>query len=195
MVERKTSGFAIASLVLGIVWLGGIGSILAIIFGAVAKKQIKENKNLSGNGLANAGIVLGIISMGIGFLIVGSVLTVTWVNNLVTDELLDDTEYTNETGTGSDFDNLEILEHTLKSEGNEYFSVYYVEGTVKNIGDTQISYAQINARFFDTDKALMGNGFDNVIDIDSGMTYKFKVSYLGSGRPKTYDLSVSDSIF
>jgi hypothetical protein len=59
-VSRGTNGMAIAALVLGIVWLYGIGSILAIIFAAVGLKQIAE-RGQGGRGLAIAGLVLGII--------------------------------------------------------------------------------------------------------------------------------------
>jgi hypothetical protein len=65
-----TNGFAVASLVLGILWIYWIGSILALIFGYVALSQIKE-RNQGGKGLAVAGIVLGWI--GIAFLIIGIV--------------------------------------------------------------------------------------------------------------------------
>ncbi|MDQ6853850.1 MAG: DUF4190 domain-containing protein [Actinomycetota bacterium] len=62
-----TSGFAIASLVLGIVWAFWIGSILALIFGYVALRQVKRSEGwLTGRGMAIAGIVLGWV--GIGFL-------------------------------------------------------------------------------------------------------------------------------
>ncbi|MGQ0719813.1 MAG: DUF4190 domain-containing protein [Pseudonocardiales bacterium] len=50
---------------LGIVWLWWIGSILALIFGYTARKQIRE-RGQSGDGLAIAGIVLGWV--GVGFL-------------------------------------------------------------------------------------------------------------------------------
>src|SRR5665647_184880 len=36
-----TNGMAIASLVLGIVWLWGLGSLLALIFGVIGKNQIE----------------------------------------------------------------------------------------------------------------------------------------------------------
>ncbi len=55
---RATNGFAIASMVLGILWLYWIGSILALIFGYVARSQIRE-RNEGGDGMAIAGIVLG----------------------------------------------------------------------------------------------------------------------------------------
>jgi hypothetical protein len=59
-----TSGMAIASLVLGLLWLCGIGSLLATIFGAVAISQIsRSNGAISGKGLALAGLVLGILGL------------------------------------------------------------------------------------------------------------------------------------
>jgi hypothetical protein len=66
-----TNGFAIASMVLGIVWIWWIGSVLALVFGYVAKSQIRETGQ-SGSGMATAGIVLGWI--GVGFLLLIIVL-------------------------------------------------------------------------------------------------------------------------
>ena len=51
-----TSGFAVASLVLGI--LGG--AILAIVFGFIALNQIKK-RGLRGRGMAIAGVILGFV--------------------------------------------------------------------------------------------------------------------------------------
>jgi hypothetical protein len=60
----RTNGLAIASMVLGILWLYWIGSILAVIFGYVAKKQIDESGGAQGGrGMAIAGIVLGWIGV------------------------------------------------------------------------------------------------------------------------------------
>jgi len=69
---QRTSGLAIASLVLGIIGLvlfmtiipPVVCSILAIIFGAIALKKIKKDSSLKGGrGLAITGIVLGIITL------------------------------------------------------------------------------------------------------------------------------------
>lgn len=68
MIQTKTSGMAIASLVLGLIGLG-IGSVLAIIFGFMAKKNIRESGGTqTGGGMATAGIVLGILGV-VGVLI------------------------------------------------------------------------------------------------------------------------------
>jgi len=71
----RTNGFAVASLVLGLVgWLPcGIGSVLAIVFGFVARSQIKSSGGQQvGSGMATAGIVLGFI--GAGFWLLGFTL-------------------------------------------------------------------------------------------------------------------------
>ena len=39
---QRTNGMAIASMMLGILWLGWIGSVLALVFGYIAKRQIQE---------------------------------------------------------------------------------------------------------------------------------------------------------
>ncbi len=62
-VSRPTNGLAVASMVLGIVWLWWIGSVLALVFGYVAKRQIAERSE-AGDGMATAGIVLGWIGVG-----------------------------------------------------------------------------------------------------------------------------------
>lgn len=61
---QRTNGLAVASLVLGILWIYWIGSILALVFGYVARKQIRERQE-SGDGMAIAGIVLGWVGVGV----------------------------------------------------------------------------------------------------------------------------------
>jgi hypothetical protein len=61
---QRTNGMAVASLVLGILWLYWIGSILALVFGYTARNQIRE-RGEAGAGMATAGIVLGWIGVGV----------------------------------------------------------------------------------------------------------------------------------
>jgi hypothetical protein len=65
LLRQRTSGWAIASLILGILGftcLPIIGAVLAIVFGFIAKSDIKKSGGrLKGSGLATAGIALGII--------------------------------------------------------------------------------------------------------------------------------------
>jgi len=63
--QPMTNGLAVASLVLGIIWIYWIGSMLALIFGYNAKGQIDRSNGMqSGRGLAVAGIVLGWVGVG-----------------------------------------------------------------------------------------------------------------------------------
>lgn len=63
LTGRATNGMSIASMVLGILWIWWVGSILALVFGYVALRQIRE-RNESGKGMAIAGIVLGWVGVG-----------------------------------------------------------------------------------------------------------------------------------
>jgi Domain of unknown function (DUF4190)/Uncharacterised protein family UPF0547 len=68
--SRATNGYAVASMVLGILWVWWIGSALALIFGYVAKNQIDRSNGMeTGRGMALAGIILGWV--GVGFLVLG----------------------------------------------------------------------------------------------------------------------------
>ena len=59
-VEIRLNGFAIASMVLGILGLFAITALLAVIFGHIALAQIKKAKGWQrGKGMALAGVILG----------------------------------------------------------------------------------------------------------------------------------------
>jgi hypothetical protein len=65
-IPKSTNGLAIASMVLGILWIYWLGSILALIFGYVAKGQIDQSAGRQGGrGMAIAGIVLGWVGVGV----------------------------------------------------------------------------------------------------------------------------------
>jgi len=67
---KPNSTMAIASLVLSILgWtvLPGIGAIAGVITGHMAKKEINESMGaLGGEGMANAGLVVGYINLALG---------------------------------------------------------------------------------------------------------------------------------
>jgi hypothetical protein len=68
--RARTSGLAIASMVLGIVWIYWIGSILAVIFGHIAISQANKDESLGGKGMAIAGLVLGYVGLGVLVLVI-----------------------------------------------------------------------------------------------------------------------------
>ena len=68
-IQKKTAGIAITSLVfgiLGLICLGPLGAIPAVICGHIAKSKIKASAGvLQGDGLALAGLILGYVSIGL----------------------------------------------------------------------------------------------------------------------------------
>ncbi|MCU1468608.1 MAG: hypothetical protein JWM72_4536 [Actinomycetia bacterium] len=72
LAPASTNGLATAALVLGAVgWIPcGIGSLVAIVLGFIARTQIRESQGRQGgDGLALAGIILGFIGVGIWLLL------------------------------------------------------------------------------------------------------------------------------
>jgi Domain of unknown function (DUF4190) len=67
--QGGTNGFAIASMVLGILWIFWLGSLLALVFGYIARQQIRD-QHQGGAGMAVAGIVLGWIGAGTLLLVI-----------------------------------------------------------------------------------------------------------------------------
>lgn len=70
--EQVTSPWSIVSLISGITNFIGFpfwGAIVALITGYVAKSEIRKNHGrVGGERLANAGLILGWIGIGLGFL-------------------------------------------------------------------------------------------------------------------------------
>ena len=65
-LEQRTEGRAIASLVLGILGFVAfpvVPSVLAIWLGVTAKQRIQADPALGGEGLATAGIILGVVEL------------------------------------------------------------------------------------------------------------------------------------
>src|SRR4051794_27771267 len=72
----KTDPLAIWSLVVGVVGLVVFGIVLgvvALVMSYIARRRIAESVNtLKGNGLATAGLILGVLDIGAFFLILGA---------------------------------------------------------------------------------------------------------------------------
>ncbi|MBA2568842.1 MAG: DUF4190 domain-containing protein [Actinobacteria bacterium] len=74
---QRTSGYAIASLILGIAGFFVfplVPSILAVVFGKKAREELRRDPALGGEGLATGGIVLGwvgiaLVAIGLVFLL------------------------------------------------------------------------------------------------------------------------------
>lgn len=78
---KRTEGFAIASLVCGIVGFFGVpivGSILAIVFASTARKRIAQDANLGGADMARAGMIIGWIGLILGIIIIVLVIVLAF---------------------------------------------------------------------------------------------------------------------
>lgn len=74
-----TNVLAIVSLVMSIVWLCGLGSLIAVVLGFVALRQIKRSGQ-DGIVLAIVGIALGVLGGIIGALLTAAVLIPVFLN-------------------------------------------------------------------------------------------------------------------
>jgi hypothetical protein len=66
--QRATNSLALASLLLGILWVYWVGAILAVIFGHIALHQIKQ-RNEKGHGLALVGVIIGYLWLAFGIVV------------------------------------------------------------------------------------------------------------------------------
>lgn len=71
----RHDGLAIASLVLSLLWLGGVGAILAIIFGAVSRRDARRAGRRP-SAMATTGIILGVLGIVIIVVVIAAVVTV-----------------------------------------------------------------------------------------------------------------------
>jgi len=92
----------------------------------------------------------------------------------IADQEQTQTTPTSSTPTTKTTEKIEIIDH--KMEYGEYGNLM-VTGTAKNVGNSQLSYAEIRVKFYDKDNNLLETFMDNVNDLDAGQTWKFKVLY------------------
>jgi len=59
---RPTSGKAVTSFILSLLWIFGLGSLVAVVLSVMAMKETKTGMK-GGHGLAVAGLVIGILGL------------------------------------------------------------------------------------------------------------------------------------
>lgn len=67
-----------------------------------------------------------------------------------------------------------------------------VRGTAVNEGDGEISYTQIEAKFYNARDTRIGSGMDNINGLGPGRTWEFECLYMGmdGDRVDSYKLEV-----
>ncbi len=71
----KSSTLALVSLVMGVLWLGGLGSVVGIVTGIVALGLVAAGR-AAGRGMAIGGIAVGVVTLGMSGVLVASLLPV-----------------------------------------------------------------------------------------------------------------------
>lgn len=67
-----------------------------------------------------------------------------------------------------------VEEAKIIEEGNEYFKMKYIVGTIKNTTNKKTSYVQIVFNLYDKDGNVIGSSMDNINHIEPDGTWKFK---------------------
>src|SRR5262245_2364095 len=63
--NQPVHGLAVAAMWLSIVWLFWIGSLIGAIFGYIALNDIERNPQMGGRNQAIAGLVIGLVGLGL----------------------------------------------------------------------------------------------------------------------------------
>jgi Domain of unknown function (DUF4190) len=115
----RTNGLAISALVLGI--LLPVGSILAVIFGHIARRQIRRSAgSQGGEGLAVAGLVLGWVGVALILLVIVLSISVTVVPNSAASKNGNATAQSNLTNAVAAGTALYQVDMAFESEGQPY---------------------------------------------------------------------------
>jgi hypothetical protein len=159
-----TNGLAIASLVLALLWLGGIGSLLGIIFGHVSRRQIRRRPQ-RGEGLGLAGLTIGYVGLVGSIILYASLPSI--INSNVVQNGLAQQDIQSAASAEKDY---------VRSHGNYTTSSFDLSDHGFNpIGRDTISVAVSNGRGFCVVGAHNGSStwylYDSTYDDLSDSTY------------------------
>ena len=111
----------------------------------------------------------------------------------------DDDDYEDGGGTGNgndDEDALELIEHELVVEDDDFLEEVSIEGVVANNSDEQVDYVEVRARIYDEDDRQLDQYFTNTSDLGAGREWAFEIMVLEDAEDVAdYDIAVSDSPF
>lgn len=99
---------------------------------------------------------------------------------------------TEETGgeeTTTSQSDIEIIDHTMEYDDTMGARVV---GTVQNTTDSEMSYMQVQARFFDEEETRVGEGLWNATDVAAGTEVSFETTpAMVDSEPATYEVETS----
>ncbi|MDG5759251.1 FxLYD domain-containing protein [Natronococcus sp. A-GB1] len=93
-----------------------------------------------------------------------------------------------------EFGDLEILEHELVIEEDEFSDDIEVEGIIENTGDEQFDYVEVGVRIYDPDGHQLDRYMTNTQDLDGDQTWAFEIMIMEDAEDvDDYDIGVSGS--
>ena len=143
----KTSALAIVSLVSSLLWMCGVGSLVAVITGIIGIKQTGAGKK-KGRGLAIAGLIIGLLGL-VGTIGIGVAVSMTAEETVVT-----------QAGEKDDV--------TITSCGRDAAGFGVAELSVTNDSSKTSDYI-IGVEFV-SDSATFEGTFDGVVEVDPDET-------------------------
>ncbi|MCK9569244.1 FxLYD domain-containing protein [Candidatus Pacearchaeota archaeon] len=71
---------------------------------------------------------------------------------------------------------------TILSDELDYtdYGSLIITGTAKNTAGKDLSYCSLDAKFYDSDGAVIGTSLDNINNLDKDETWKFQIMYIGT---------------
>jgi len=92
-----------------------------------------------------------------------------------------------QSSSGSHDRELQILNHNFERSKSGFS---YVTGTVKNVCDETLSYANLEVKFYDENGVLLATTVDNITDLDPGEFWKFKIRCWDDENVDSYKIAV-----
>lgn len=93
-----------------------------------------------------------------------------------------------------EFGDLEVLEHELVVEENEFGDDVTVEGVVENTGEEMFDYVEVGVRIYNPDGHQLDRYMTNTQDLDGDQTWAFEIMVLEDAEDvDEYDIGVSGS--
>ena len=82
---------------------------------------------------------------------------------------------------------LRIISH---SGGVTSYDCAMVTGTARNVGTTNLTYAEIRVKWYDSTGTLLTTSLDNIADLAPGESWRFEVVYFGTERNVRYSIGI-----
>lgn len=89
---------------------------------------------------------------------------------------------------------LTIQNHQWTKEYSEFLDWWTAEvtGIAINDGNVNLSYAEVNVKFYDINNNVLDSGLDNILNLGVGETWYFSEIYWDDPEPDYYEIEVGD---